>query len=121
MGFTIDLFQGLLFVSGIKLKQVFSSIDSLLEANCCTARELSALAGRINSFKLAVGNVTTLMTKFIHMSIVLQPSWDSTFPLSDSVKEEFFFFFWKENVQVFEWEAHWASLFMFSFHCLFRC
>ena len=97
LGFTIDLFQGLLFVSGIQLKRVLSDIDSLLEANCCTARELSALAGRINSFKLAVGNVTTLMTKFIHMSIVLQPSWDSRFPLSDSVKEELFF--WKENVR----------------------
>ena len=97
MRFTIDLFQGLLFVPGIKLKRVLSDIDSLLEANCCTARELSVLAGRINSFKLAVGNVTTLMTKFIHMSIVLQPSWDSRFPLSDSVKEELFF--WKENVR----------------------
>ena len=30
------------------------------------------------------------MTKFIHMSIVLQPSWESRFPLSDSVKEEVF-------------------------------
>ena len=37
------------------------------------------------------------MTKFIHMSIVLQSSWDSRFPLSDSVKEELFF--WKENVR----------------------
>ena len=91
LGFTIDLFQGLLLVPGIKLKRVLSDIDSLLETNCCTARGLSVLAGRINSFKLAVGNVITLMTKFIHMSIVLQPSWDSRFPLSDSVKEEFFF------------------------------
>ena len=98
MGFTVDLFQGLLFVLGIKLKRALSDIDSLSEANCCTARELSALAGRINSFKLAVGNVTTLMTKFIHMSIVLQPSWDSRFPLSDSVKEELFF--WKVNFAV---------------------
>ena len=47
---------------GLKLKRVLSDIDFLLEANCCTARELSALAGHINSFKLAVGNVTTLMT-----------------------------------------------------------
>ena len=97
LGFTIDLFQGLLFVPGTKLKRDLFYIDSLLEANCCTARELSALAGRINSFKLAVGNVTTLMTKFIHMSIVLQPSWDSRFPLSDSVKEELSF--WKGNVR----------------------
>lgn len=74
-----------------------SDIDSLLEANCCTAMELAALAGRINSFNLAVGNVTTLMTKFIHMSIVLQPSWYSRFSLSESVKEELFF--WKENVR----------------------
>ena len=36
------------------------------------------------------------MTKFIHMSIVLQPSWDARFSLSDSVKEELSF--WKENV-----------------------
>ena len=79
-----------MFDPGIKLKRVVSDIDSLLEANCCTARELSALAGHINSFKIAVGNVTTLMTKCIHMSIVLQPSWDSRFPLSDSVKKSFF-------------------------------
>ena len=68
-----------------------SDIDSLLEANCSTAMELVALDGRINPFNLAVGNVSTLMTKFIHMSIVLQPSWDSRFSLSDSVKEELFF------------------------------
>ena len=93
MGFTIDLFQGLLFIPGTKLKRVVSDIDSLIEANCCTARELSALAGRINSFNLAVGYVTTLMRKFIDMSIVLQPR----FSLSDSVKEELSF--WKENVR----------------------
>ena len=101
MRFTIDLFQGLLFVPGIKLKRVLSDTNSLLEANCYTARELSALAGRINSFKLAVGNLTSLMTKFIHMSIVLQPSWDSRFPLSDSVKEELFFL--ERERSVFEW------------------
>ena len=63
LGFPIDLFQGFLFVQGIKLKRVLSDIDSLLEANCCTAREQSVLAGRINSFKLAVGNVTTVDDK----------------------------------------------------------
>ena len=89
LGFTIDLFQGLLFVPGIKLKWVLSDNGSLLEANCCTVRELSALAGHINSFKLAVVNFTTLMTTFIHMSIVLQLSWVSRFPLSDSVKKSF--------------------------------
>ena len=97
MSFTIDLFQGLLFVPGMKLKQFLSDINSLLEANFCTAREPSALADRINYFNLAVGNVTSLMTKFIHMSIVLQSSWDSRFPLTDSVKEELLF--WKENVR----------------------
>ena len=97
MGFTIDLFQGLLFVPGMKLKRFLSDINSLLEANFSTAREPSALAGRINYFNLTVGNVTSLMTKFIHMSIVLQSSWGSRFPLSDSVKEELLF--WKENVR----------------------
>ena len=72
LGFTIDLFQGLLFVPGIKLKRVLSDIDSLLEANSCTARELSALAGRINSFKLAVGYVTTVDDKVY--SYVHRPS-----------------------------------------------
>lgn len=90
LGFTIDLFQGLLFVPGEKLKRVLSDINSLLEANYCTARELSALAGRINSFNLAVGNVTNLMTKFLNilnMAIVLRSSWDSKFSLPDSVKD----------------------------------
>ena len=108
LGFTTDLFQGLLFILGTKLKQVVSDIDSLLEANCCTARELAALAGRINSFNLAVGNVTTLMTKFIHMSIVLQPSWDSRFSLSDSVKEELFFS--KVNIRGLNGRPIWGQV-----------
>ena len=37
------------------------------------------------------------MTKFLNMSIVLQPSWDSKFPLTPSVKDELIF--WKENVR----------------------
>ena len=78
-------------------KCCFSDVNSILEANCSSARELSALAGRMNSFSLAVGNATTLMTKFLNMFIVLQSSWDSKFPLPPSVKEELIF--WKENVR----------------------
>ena len=97
LGFTIDLFQGLLFIPWKKIKRVLSDINSILEANCSSARELSALAGRINSLSLAVGNATTLMTKFLHISIVLQSSWDSKYPLPPSVKEKLLF--WKGNVR----------------------
>ena len=94
LGFTIDLFQGLLYI----IQRVLFDINSILEVNCSSARKLSALAGRINSFNLAVGNATTLMTKFLNMSIVFQSSWDSKFPLPPpSVKEELVF--WKENVR----------------------
>ena len=82
LGFTIDFFQGLLFIPGKKIKRVLSDINLMLEANFSSARELSALAGRINSFNLAVSNTTTPTTKFLHMFIVLQSSWDSKFPLS---------------------------------------
>ena len=118
LGFPIDLFQGLLIVPGIKLKRVLSDIDSLLEANCCTARALSVLAGRINSFKLAVGNVTTLMT-----SLFICPSSFSlvgTLGFLCPILSKKSFFLERER-SVFEWEAHWASLFMFSFHSLLRC
>ena len=63
----------------------------MLEANCSSARELSALAYRINSFNLVVGNATTLTTKFLQMFIVLQSSWHFKFPLPPSVKEELIF------------------------------
>lgn len=91
LGFTIDLFQGLLFIPGKKIKRVLSDINSILEANCASARELSALTGRINSFNVAVGNATTLMTKFLHMSIVLQSSWDSKFLLPPLLGRNLFF------------------------------
>ena len=79
------------------MKRVLSDINYILDADYSSARELSALAGRINFFNLAVGNDTTLMTKSLHMSIVLQSSWDSKFLLPPSVKEELIF--WKDNVR----------------------
>ena len=97
LGFTIHFFQDFLFIPGKKIKRVLSDINSMLEANCSSARELSALAGRINSFNLVVSHAVTLTTIFLHMFIVLQSSRDSKFPLPPSVKEELIF--WKDNVR----------------------
>ena len=47
LGFTIDLFQGLLFVPGLKLKRVLSDINSLFEVNYCTARNLLPFPGAL--------------------------------------------------------------------------
>ena len=49
------------------------------------------------SFNLAVGNATSLMTKFWQMPIVVQFSWDSKFLLPSSVKEQLIF--WEDNVR----------------------
>ena len=49
----------------------------------------------------------------------LQPSWDSTFPLPSSVIEELIF--WKENIRVLEWEAHWSTASRFTYCGLFLC
>ena len=98
LGFTIDLFQGLFFVPGKKIKRVLSDINLILETGHSTARELSAVAGRINYFNFAVGNVTNLMTKFLYIAIVLRSGWDVKFPLPPSLREELTF--WKENVRL---------------------
>ena len=97
LGFTIDLFQGLPFVPGKKLKRVLSDIVSIKETGHSTARELSAVAGRINYFNLAVGNVTNLMTKFLNMAIVLRSGWDVKLPLPPSVRGKLTFR--KDNIR----------------------
>ena len=88
----------MLFVPGKKIKRVLSDISLILETGHSTDRELSAVAGRINSFNLAVGNVTNLMTKFLNMAIVLRSGWDVKFPLPPYLREELIF--WKENVRL---------------------
>ena len=50
LGFTIDYFQGLLFIPGKKIQRVLSNVNSILEGNCSSASELPALPDRTNSF-----------------------------------------------------------------------
>ena len=97
-GSPLIFFRGCCLFLGVKLGGPFPMLKQSwkLKCNCATARDLSATAGRINSLNLAVGNATTLMTKFLHMSIVLHPRWVSKFTLPSSVKEELEF--WKNNI-----------------------
>ena len=65
---------------------------------------LASVVGKIVSTSLAVGNITRLMTKAMHVCIESRTSWDSSVPLSRQAMSELNF--WLKNIRILNFCKH---------------
>ena len=86
------------FLPGKKIKLVLSDVVSILVSRSIYRQRAFCCCRLKNSFNLAVGNVSNLITKFLNLAIVLRSGWDVKLPLSPSVREELTF--WKDNIRL---------------------
>ena len=96
LGIGINTAEGVLSIPESKIVNIRKLAAKAAQVRKCTARKLAAITGKIISISIVAGNVTSLMTKHLHMAICTRSSWDSFFTLSDSEVEELLF--WVNNI-----------------------
>ena len=88
LGIGVNTVSNTLYVPSHKIDAIMQLAYKAIMARKCTARRLASLAGKIISIRLVAGNVTLMMTKYIHLAVCTRSTWDSYFTLSDNVLEE---------------------------------
>ena len=95
LGIGVDTKKSILYIPERKKRRIIECVNRAINAKSATARQLASVTGKIVSTGLVLGNVTLLMTKYLHMTIMSRLSWDSYFTLSDSELSELRF--WSSN------------------------
>ena len=93
LGVSIDLSEGHLFITKKRIDSVLSLIQSVLIRPRLTARKLACITGKIISMSLVLGNITNLMLRYSHMSIINRSSWDYYYTPDCKVIEELRFWY----------------------------
>lgn len=102
LGYDILLQSGLFRVPERRIQGIYQGIHEILESKSklgdvrVKARTLASVAGKIVSTSLAVGSISKLMTKAMHICVESRYSWDSLVNLSDQALEELDF--WLNNI-----------------------
>ena len=96
LGVTIDLNEGILFITKSRVDSVIALIQSVLIRPRLTARKLARITGKIISMSLVLGNIASLMLRFSHVCIVERTCWDFYFVPNVKVMEELKF--WYEHL-----------------------
>ena len=91
LGIGVNTVSNVLYIPEKKKERIIKAINKAIRAKRATARQLAALTGKLISTGLVLGNVTLLMTKYLHMSIMSRQTWDSYYSLSDNELSELIF------------------------------
>ena len=81
----------MLFVPKEKIDNILEKIEKCLEGELTTARKISQIAGHLSSMSIAIGPLTRLFTKNMHVFIESSYSWDSLRLISFDLKAELLF------------------------------
>jgi hypothetical protein len=96
LGTTANLLKGILFVPTSKIQVVKVLLKTTIQNGRATARQLAVIMGKISSMHLVLGTVAKLMSKYVHMAVCTQHSWDFYFQLEHQVLSELRF--WLVNL-----------------------
>lgn len=96
LGFIVDTEKMMLFVPKEKTEKLLEKIEKCLEGELTTARTISQIAGHLSSMSIAVGPLTRLFTKNMHVFIESSYSWSSLRPISFNLRTELLF--WRSNL-----------------------
>ena len=93
LGIEMHLKEGYICVPETKVRAVLGMIDRMLAHKRTTYRSLAGVVGRLISMSVVLGDITHLMLRFSHVTILNRSCWDAYFELPVAVLQELTF--WK--------------------------
>ena len=87
LGIGVDLDEGTIYITDKCIQAALNLISSVLDRPRTTARKLARITGKIVSMSLVFGNITNLMLKYSHMTIIDRITWGGYFNVNKLVIE----------------------------------
>ena len=73
-------------------------------------KRLASIVGKIISLSPCCGNVTQIMTRYLHLIVNSRDSWHSIVFLQDQAKKELLF--WRDNLRNLNGASFWSTPFV---------
>ncbi|KAK3286834.1 hypothetical protein CYMTET_5623 [Cymbomonas tetramitiformis] len=88
LGIGIDSVRGVFYVPQKKWDSFQARVTDALDRQWTSPRELSKLAGKIQSFSLALGKVCQMFSREMYFEVERHTAWDKAIRLTEEVAEE---------------------------------
>ena len=114
IGYNIDTHTGLIFANDSRIQKLYSDLNDIcanLElSDFVHVKEIASAVGQITSMTASCGNVTQIMTRYLHLIINSRRSWNSAVFVHDQGKEEVYF--WRDNLKTLNCFSFWPAPFV---------
>ena len=101
IGFIINTTSGLIYAIEARIESLCCDLNELCAGFEVSAsihvKRLASVVGKIISLSACCGNVTQIMTRYLHFIVNLRDSWHSIVFIQDQAKRELLF--WRDNLR----------------------
>ena len=116
IGYNIDTHTGLIFASDARIEKLCSDLNDVcasLEFSACVhVKNIASIVGQIISMSASCGNVTQIMTRYLHLTTNSRSSWNALVCVHDQAKQELHF--WKDKLRTLNGILFWPISFVSS-------
>lgn len=114
IGYNIDTHTGLIFASDARIEKLSSDLNDIcasLEFSACVhVKNIASIVGQIISMSASCGNVTQIMTRYLHLITNSRSSWNSFVWVHDQAKQELHF--WRDKLSSLNGILFWPIPFV---------
>ena len=109
IGYNIDTHTGFIFASDARIEKLCSDLNdvcsNLEQSAFVHVKTIASIVGQIISMTSSCGNVTLIMTGYLHFIINSRHSWNSFVFVQDQGKQELHF--WRDNLKILNGVLFW--------------
>ena len=112
--YNIDTHTGLIFASGARVEKLCADLNDICASLEFSARvhvkNIASIVGQIISMSASCGNITQIMTRYLHIVANSRRSWNSLVCVHDRAKQELHF--WRDEVRALNGILFWPIPFV---------
>ena len=114
IGFIINTSSGLIYATDARIESLCCDLNELCAGFQVSAsihvKRLASVVGKIISLSACCGDVTQIMTRYLHFIVNSRDSWHSIVFIQDQAKRELLF--WRDNLRSLNGVSFWSSPFV---------
>ena len=114
IGYNIDTHTGFIFANDSRTEKLCSDLNDLFAklelSSFVHVKEIASVVGQIISMTASCGNLSQIMTRYLHLIVNSCRSWNSAVFVHNQGKEELYF--WRDNLRTLNGVSFWPVPFV---------